>query len=220
MNTPCSILFNPICWQKLKAINTITELTDLVISKHSFNENKKTVVLIGGFARVGKTTLASGLSKRLTDNKIENQVVCLDSWLVSFDKRQPGSKVIERYHSKEMIRSLKELIKGSTIYPPVFDPVSRKQIKEKGNEPVGFSSGVLIIEGTIALALKELLDLASLKINIKISDCERLRRLIHFYKSVKQLPSEEYKRLISDREKEEIPFIKEASRNADIIFSY
>jgi uridine kinase len=204
----------------LKVINNITELTDLVEAIHSSRENKKTVVLIGGFARVGKTTLASGLSKRLTDKKIENQVICLDSWLISFDKRQPGSKVIERYHTKEMIKSLKDLIIGSEIFPPVFDSISRKQIKEKGNELVSFSSGVLIIEGTIALALKELFDLSSLKINIKINDCERIKRLIHFYKCVKELPSEEFKRLISDREKEEIPFIQEASRNADVIFSW
>jgi hypothetical protein len=90
---------------------------------------------------------------------------------------------------------------------------------KKGTDPLKFNNGVLIIEGTIALALKELLNLASLKVNIMISDCTRYKRLVHFYKSVKQLPSEKYKRLILEREKEEIPFIFEASRNAEIIFS-
>jgi len=219
MNIHCSILFNLSYHQRLKVINSITGITDLIESIHSSGKNKKTVILIGGFARAGKTTLASGLSKRLTDKKIENQVVSLDSWLVSFDKRRPGSKVIDRYHKEKMVKSLKELIHGLEIFPPLYDFVSRKQIKEKGNKSVKFGSGVLIIEGTIALAIKELFDFSVLKINIKISDCERFKRLIHFYKLIKQLPSEEYKRLISEREKEEIPFIQEASLNADVIYS-
>lgn len=204
----------------MKVINSIDGLLDLVESIHSTNENKKTVILIGGFARGGKTTLASELSKNLSIKKIKNQVICLDSWLISLDERQPDSKVIERYHTKDMVKSLNELIKGSEIFPPVFDPISRKQIKEKGSEPLKFDTGVLVIEGTIVLALKELVDLASLKINITISDCKRYKRLVHFYKSVKRLTSEDYKRIIKDREKEEIPFIQEASRNADIIFCH
>lgn len=204
----------------MKVINSKNELVDLVESIHSSNEDKKTVILIGGYARSGKTTIATALSKVFSNKGVKNRVVCLDSWLVSFDERQPNSKVIERYHTKDMVSSLKELINGEVIFPPVFDPVSRRQIKQQGSEPLKFDKGVLIIEGTIALALKELVDLTSLSINIKISDYKRYKRLIHFYKLVKQLPPEDYKQLIQIREKEEIPFIREASRNADVIFYY
>lgn len=203
----------------MKEIKTISELTELIESIHASNENKKTVVLIGGFARVGKTTLSSELSKNLTHKKIENKVVCLDSWLLSHNKRKAGSKVIERYQTKEMIEALRSIINGFEIFPPKFDPVTRMQIKVKGIDPVKFDMGILIIEGTIALSFNELNELASLKININISSCTRLKRLLYFYKSVKQLPREEYKQLISRREKEEIPFIREASKNADIVYT-
>ncbi len=204
----------------MKVIDSVIELADLVVKIYTSNQEQKTIILIGGFARVGKSTLAKELHRKLENRNIKSQIITIDSWLVSFDKRKPDSKVIDRYHIENMISALKKLINGIEINPPLYDPVSRTQIAEVGPEQVSFKSGILIIEGVIALALTELVNLATLKIHIEITDCKRLKRLVDFYKTIKGLPAKEYKRLILEREKEEIPYIKKSSQNADVILSW
>ncbi len=202
----------------LKIINSVNELADIVEQTYFLNQQNKTIILIGGYARVGKSTLANKLNQKLKLKSIESQVIALDSWLVSYNKRKPGSKVIDRYHIKNIANSLVDLIDGKVIYPPFYDTVARIQILVNGPDPVSFKSGVLIIEGVIALAISELIERANLKINLEISNLKRYRRLISFYKEIKKLPSNDIKPLIKAREKEEIPFIKKLSYKADITF--
>lgn len=202
----------------MKKINSVNELADLVEHAYFLNQQKKTIILIGGYARVGKSTLAEKLNQKLKLRTIESQVVAMDSWLVSYNNRKPGSKVIDRYHTKNMANSLVDLIDGKVIYPPLYDSVTRNQLLVNGHDPVSFKDGILIIEGVIALAISELIERANLKINLEISNLKRYRRLINFYKEIKKLPSKDFKSLIKAREKEEIPFIKKLSHKADITF--
>jgi len=55
---------------------------------------------------------------------------------------------------------------------------------------------------------------------VKISECKRLRRLIDFYNRVKKISRNEYKKIIRDRELEEVPLIKKSSVLADAIFEW
>ena len=202
----------------LKKINSVNELADIVEQTYFQNQQKKTIILIGGYARAGKSTLAEKLNQKLKLKSIESLVIALDSWLVSYNKRKPGSKVIDRYHTKNIANSLVDLIDGKLIYPPLYDSVARIQILVNGPDPVSYKSGVLIIEGVIALAISELIERANLKVNLEISNLKRYRRLIYFYKEIKKLPAKDFKPLIREREKEEIPFIKKLSHKADITF--
>lgn len=200
-------------------INSVFELADLIEKDNSLNHQRKTIILIGGCARVGKSTLSKRLNQLLKDRNLMSQVISLDSWLISHDKRKPGSKVIDRYHTKNMISALMDLYNGNVIYPPLYDSITRIQLSEIGPKPVSFKSGVLIVEGVIVLALNELTKLASIKIHLDINNCKRLRRLIEFYKVTKKISANEYKQLIKAREKEEVPYIRSISQNADIIYS-
>ena len=203
----------------MKVINSLNVLVDLIQRTHLSNSENKTIVLIGGVSRSGKSTLAKRLSIFFKTKMIECQIIELDSWLVSADQRKRNSKVIDRYHTKKIVNSMKDLMDGNVIFPPQYDSISRAQIAEIGSKSVSFKYGVLIIEGIIALALKELREIARLKIHTDISDFRRIKRLINFYKDVKALPNFEYKKLIKERELEEIPYIKKASDNADVIFA-
>jgi len=203
----------------LKKINSVFDLADIVEQKHLLNPQQKTIVLIGGCARVGKSTLSKELNQLLIKKKLKSLVIPLDLWLVSHNKRKPDSTVIDRFHTKIMIKSLIDLYNGQIIYPPLYDFVKRVQILETGHKPITYKSGILIIEGVIALALSELRKLASISIHLEINNRQRLKRLIEFYTETKKLPASECRRLIKEREKEEVPFINDKSKHADLIFN-
>ena len=53
---------------------------------------------------------------------------------------------------------------------------------------------------------------------VYISDTLRIKRLINFYRDVKKIEKNLYKKIIIDREIEETIFIKNTKNNADFIF--
>ena len=203
----------------MKTINSVEVLANLVESIHMSSFESKSIILIGGVSRSGKSTLAKKLGLMLETKSIDCQIIEMDKWLVSLEKRKQNSKVIDRYHIESLIISLRDLLSDKVIFPPHYDSISRTQIAEIGSKPLSFKSGILIIEGVVALAVKELEKLAKIKIHVEISDFQRYRRLINFYKVIKAIPSKEYRQLIKDREKEEIPYIKKTSQKADVIFA-
>ncbi|MFH0828110.1 MAG: AAA family ATPase, partial [Candidatus Omnitrophota bacterium] len=139
------------------------------------------LILIGGCSRSGKSTVAAKLAKKLSGDKVANCTVKLDSWLVSLEKRRAASKVMERYESKKIIHSLKDILKGEVVYPPVYDVNSRRRIAEHGSDGIFIKDGVVIAEGIIALALEKLMDKALLKIFVSVPDRVRIKRLKYFY---------------------------------------
>jgi len=179
---------------------------------------QSSLVLIGGCSRSGKSIIASRLSKNFTANGIDNHIVKTDSWLISLENRKPGSTVLERYDCEAIINSIKEILSGGVIYPPVYDVNSRRRITQHSEDPIFAKSGVIIVEGVIALVLKELLDIAALKIFVTVSDKIRLARLMDFYNRTKGLSIDETRDIINSREIEEVPFIKNTAEYADVIF--
>ena len=134
----------------------------------------------------------------------------------SVEKRKIDSRVIDRYNCNSIVDALRSMLKGDTIYPPIYDVHSRQRIAERGNTPLEIKSGVVIAEGVVALALKDLFDLAAIKIYVKIDDDLRQKRLELFYKE-KGLNTDKIQRVISEREKEEVPFIKNTIKYANYI---
>lgn len=150
-----------------------------------------------------------------TDKNINHVIVNLDNWLISIEKRKKDSTVLERYDCNAITESIIKLLNGEKIFPPIYDPYSRKRLAEQGKEPIGIERGIILIEGVIALALKELLKKAALKIYVKTDDQIRLARLKKFYLG-KGFTNEEARIIISERELEEVPFTKETEIFADI----
>jgi len=176
-------------------------------------------ILVGGSSRTGKSTLTSMLSSKFKADGIETNIINLDPWLISMEKRRSSSTVMERYDCDGIQKSIKAILKGKRVFPPVYDVVSRKRIAEKSDKFLMAKSGIVFIEGVIALALKRLLELAELKIFTNIPDKIRLKRLTDFYVNTKELTYDEAERIIQSREKEEVAFIKKTAEQADIIFS-
>jgi len=178
------------------------------------------VVSIGGCSRSGKSMLALELMKRYSNLGFACRILNIDSWLISFDKRKPFSMVTERYDMKAVNLAVEQIVNGLIVFPPVYDPISRRQILAIGNDPFSLKSGILIVDGVLALVDEDLLRKSDYKIFVKISECKRLRRLIDFYNRVKKISRNEYKKIIRDRELEEVPLIKKSSVLADAIFEW
>lgn len=178
------------------------------------------IVLIGGCSRAGKSSLARELFEKSKESGIDCCILNIDSWLVSVDKRKPFSKVTERFDMTAVNRAVEEILNGKIVTPPVYDPITRRQIQKIGNDPISITSGILIIDGVITLANEDLMKKSDYRIFVKISECVRLRRLIDFYSRIKKVPRKEYKKIIRDREKEEVPLIKKSSSLADVIFEW
>lgn len=185
----------------------------------SLNGKKNlTSILIGGCSRSGKSLLASYLCENFKALEFKCHIISLDSWLISVEDRKLDSTVLERYDRKAIIDSMKEVLKGNDVYPPVYDPVSRRRIAQRSKNSICVQSGIVMIEGVIALAIKELLDIANIKIFVGTDDRVRLERVKYFYTKIKGLTISEAERIILPREIEEVPFIKKTAEYADLIF--
>jgi len=92
------------------------------------------------------------------------------------------------------------------------------RISEKTDFFYSINCGVLIVEGVITLALKELFDYSLLKIHIDIENQIRRKRLYDFYIDTKGLSVEKTQHIILQREQEEVPFVKNLAKNADCIY--
>lgn len=178
------------------------------------------VILIGGCSRAGKSTLSSAIAGQLLKSDIESRVINIDAWLISVDKRKINSTVTERYDLEAINNTVESLLKGETVFPPVYNPASRKRIEGVFEKPIQLTTGVLIIEGVITLADKDLLAKSHFNIFVDIPDSLRIERLDDFYGRVKGLEKKVYSQIILDRENEEIPFVKASAGNADFLFNW
>ena len=200
----------------MRNCSSVETLSRYILSLVHETSQDPTLVLVGGCSRAGKTRLVSKL--RAKASGLGSAIVTLDSWLISVEKRKSGSSVLERYDTEAIVESIRQLRQGLKIYPPIYDPVSRSRIAESSLKPIFMRDGVLFVEGVIALGLKDLVEWASFRVFVDIPDDLRMKRLTEFYANVKELPENEYKDILQERESEEVAFVKSTSMNADVIF--
>ena len=198
--------------------SSVEFLSQHILTLWDESYNKPMTVLVGGCSRTGKTVLSSKLSENFISLGINTAIVKLDSWLISVDNRKQDSSVLERYELPSIISSITKIQRGETIYPPIYDPVSRRRVAEYGLDLISIKDGILFVEGIVALAIEELVSNATIRIFVDIPDMLRQQRLVHFYSDIKKLNRKEFECIIETREKEEVNFIKKTAVNADIIF--
>lgn len=199
--------------------SSVDFLSEYILTLTAASSNKLMLILVGGCSRAGKTVLVSKLTENIISSGINTTVINLDSWLVSVDNRKQDSSVLERYEIASIISSIKKVLQGVAIYPPVYDVVSRRQVEESGFNSISINEGVLFVDGVVALAIKEFVESAALRIFVDIPGQLRKQRLVDFYSDIKRLDRKEYENIIETREKEEVPFIKKTAVNADVIFN-
>ena len=176
------------------------------------------IILIGGCSRSGKSSLSQILVDKFKFKGKNSVLVSIDSWLLSLEDRKTNSKVAERYDIEELTKAIDKLVSGENVVAPFYDPITRRKTNGKPGPSFYIESGILIVEGTIVLAIHRLLNISDLNVYVETSDCSRIKRLIHFYSDVKGLKKNEFKKILLARESEEIPFIKNSAKNAHLTF--
>ena len=191
------------------------DLTEKILEKTSLNNC--VYVLIGGCSRSGKSTLAEKISKSLNEKGINGIHIPLDYWIAPVENRKKNSTVKERYNYGKIVSDILRLKSGFPINLESFYD-SKTRSLEKRKKTVEFSEGVCVIEGVVALDIKELINLAEIRVFVDISDSIRKNRLVDYYLNYKKLDLETTNNLINDRELEEVKTIKETRRNSNFLY--
>jgi len=113
---------------------------------------------------------------------------------------------------------LNQIKKSAKVYSPIYDPKTRLIISKKSLNPIYINEGICIVDGVVALDIKELRDISDFNIFVDVDDGIREKRLIKFYIDYKKCFVHESKKLIKARELEEVPIIKKTIDYADVIY--
>lgn len=166
------------------------------------------LVLIGGCARSGKSTVASVLSEMISESGRKVHVVSLDGWLKPVECRSEGEGVVDRYDMDAIVELLSPLMMSKSRHIINVPQYERKSRSFQGS--VAHSIGpddLLIVEGVTALLNNQLLEHASVRIYVDVPDEVRLNRLKQDYawRDEKQADFEER---LTSREIDEVPIIR------------
>lgn len=140
------------------------------------------IIGIAGGSASGKTTLAKKVFEATSKEgtvamiKIDDYYKVLDH--LSMDERKKVNyDHPDAYDIKLLEKQLLELKKGQTINKPVYDFVSHNRSKEKSE--IISPSNIVILEGILTLAIKEIRDLCDIKLFVDTPDDIRfIRRLV------------------------------------------
>ena len=167
-------------------------------------------ILIGGPARVGKSSVAKVLTELLAQTGMTGHIISIDNWLRPVDQRQEGDGVMHRYDMDNFYASLSTVIHNQNrceLAIPQFDRKTR-QAKPSRTISIG-KDDILIVEGVTALLDPRLRQLSRLNFFIDATDQIRYDRLIAEYRWRGEL-DEEIEKKLSSREKDEVPTIRES----------
>jgi D,D-heptose 1,7-bisphosphate phosphatase len=174
------------------------------------------IVLIGGNARTGKSTLASYL--RIAFKKTGHRVlqVSLDNWLLHDDERKDTMDVYDRFQIGVVEKDLSELLSGETLVRSSYsNHPERKPLPVEYNPA---HADVIIIEGIVALSSRNIRQSAHLKIFTTL-DQEQFRKRIHEYYLWRNKTEDEIDLLVKKRELDEYQLIEKESNLADLIIN-
>jgi uridine kinase len=167
-------------------INNHQDLVFILIERYTESRKGRFLVLVGGCSRTGKTMLATMLEKKLEQHNIKSITIKLDNWLLGLNERSGKETVSERYSYSEIYKSIRKIMKGEKIFPPIYNPKTRKVTRQNLTHYHQINEGICIVEGVIALDIPDLRNLSDFKIYSEVNDEIRRERLLEFYSEYKK----------------------------------
>jgi len=131
-----------------------------LLSLLDFREKNPRLILVGGLSRSGKTVLSKQLVEEGIHLGLDVLRLPLDHWIVSVEKRPANSTVRDRYEAESICKGVRALLAGREIHPPLYDPETRRRLAEHIAAAICPPRHLLITEGTLALVLPPLRELA------------------------------------------------------------
>ncbi|MBR10764.1 MAG: hypothetical protein CMP48_24165 [Rickettsiales bacterium] len=194
-------------------LDPLKRICDQISTRLHLSSNKPAIILIGGNARSGKSTLAKRISKHLQKEQTENIIISLDNFLIEKSQRDRATNVFERFNFDETQKRLTSFLQGETIE---FDHYHKDyQIdRSKGKYHLN-NEQVIIIEGIPAFKLEFPSDLQTIKVFSTTSIDEYKKRFYHLYewKGYEKTAIEE---LFRKRIKDEFHLIEPMKDQADM----
>jgi histidinol-phosphate phosphatase family protein len=172
------------------------------------------VVLIGGRARSGKSTLASGLRDALRERGANAVALSVDRWLKTESDRTPG--ILGRY-DLEKLHAICALVADPTKRPgalrlPGYHKIHRTSHSDVETVPLA-DRDILIFEGTVALELQ--FDGARSVHRLFVESCEHVRRSRVFREyRLRGLRNDQIEAIYQSRLDEECPVIDRHAESA------
>lgn len=142
----------------------------------------KRLILIGGPARAGKSTLAKALSNIISDAGVKSHVISLDGWLKPKAERKEGEGVLNRYEMEHFLSILDSVLFNKQriqIEIPIYDRL--KQSTFFNDQITIGPEDMVIVEGVTALLSNEMNKLTDCRIYIDIDENQRNERLLADY---------------------------------------
>lgn len=172
------------------------------------------LVLMGGPARAGKSTVAQVIKEVLSFAGRKAHIICLDGWLLPASERHEGMGVVNRYNMNAASDLLLPIVNSKTrnwVSIPVYQRKNRKIIT---SSPISIGpEDCIIIEGVPALINNNLLHRADVKIYVDVAEEVRHQRLRDEYKwrgdSHQQIQNR-----ISSRDHDELDVVRSSSANS------
>lgn len=183
---------------------------------HCGKAHKPFVILIGGLARSGKSTLASYL--RLEFQKRGQKVLAVkaDDWIMPAGDRTGKETVAERFRLKTFEKDMLDLFNNEPVTVQKYNSKSRSLSEEVIYRYAG--QDVVILDGAPLLHSQTLLNLADVSAFVVVDEDERYRRFVQFYRW-KGFSENETGLLYTERLQDEEPLIAETSEKADIVIN-
>ncbi len=141
------------------------------------------LVLIGGLARSGKSSIAQVMKEQFGIIGRTAHVICLDGWLHPVTERPEGRGVFARFDLSEATRIIKSLLEA-TISIEVSIPVYDRQYRNKYSHPNLLTiqpTDIVIVEGVPALLWSELVSLTTMTVFAEIEEQTRRQRIQEDY---------------------------------------
>ncbi len=177
----------------------------------------RTMIVIAGLSRSGKSTFASVLELVLARKGIVSRRLCLDHWIVGLDRRHPGGTVRDRYRYLEIADTVDRLLRGEQVEFERYDAAKRGPAGRR--DALAVAEGeVLVVEGTVGLDVPTLRKRAALRVYTEVPESIRKARFVTFYR-YKGLDDPTIESLYSERQISEWPVISESRKFADRVIN-
>lgn len=174
------------------------------------------LVLIGGQARSGKSTIATLLQRDVLARGLKAVIVPLDSWIKSVGERDVATGFAGRHDLDASLEMLKKMrISPGRYRLPVYDRITRERIENAMSLEIS-SDDVVIAEGVSALVNPELVKLARTRIFVKTSEILRHKRLRDDYRR-RGMSEMEIDMLLKERQVDEFPDVEASVYHANLI---
>ena len=177
-------------------------------------EDRPFVIVIGGQARSGKSTLASYLRLQFQKQGLRVLSIRADDWIMPAQDRTGNETVWERFRLDTFEKDMHHLFSHEPISVQKYDSKSRALKEEVIYRYT--NEDIVLMEGAPLLHCQSLLNLSDVSIFVRVNEPKRRERFEAFYRW-KGIAQHEIENLYEERLINEYIEIEQTSAAADVI---